>query len=224
MVAGTSVEHVHVHVGPRARCEPFEEVVYELGLQVANLWRFHLQVHNRVRTTAEIDSGDGERLIHRHHEIARTIDAFPVAQRLQERLAERDTDIFDRVVLVDVEIALGLQREIEAAVAREQLQHVIEEADAGADVVASLAVNGQPSLDLGLSCPPIERRAALHRACLVAITDSSASMAALVCSRMPVVIRTHPGVAGSFERSRTWILRADSASMNGVTSPTRTRT
>src|SRR4030095_3081769 len=193
-------------------------------MQLAHLCRFLLQVHDRVRTSAQIDGGESERLVHRHHEVARAIDAFPVAERLAERLAERDAYVLHRVVLVNVEIALCLQREIEAAVACEQLEHVIEEANTGADAVAPLPINGQPPFDVGLGRSPIECCAALHCACLAAITDSSASMAALVCSRMPVVIRTHPGVAGSFERSRTWIRRADSAWMNGVVSPTRTRT
>src|SRR5262245_14789489 len=203
MVARAAVEHFYVYVGSRTRREAIEKVVYEFGLQVANLWRLHLQVHDGVRASTQIDGGDGERLVHWHHEVAGAIDALPVAERFQQRVAERDADIFNGVVLIDVEIALRLQREIEAAVPREQLQHVIEEADAGADGVASLAVNGQPPFDPRLRGSPIECCRALHRASFAAITDSRASTAALVCSRTPVVIRTHPGVAGSFDRSRT---------------------
>ena len=122
----------------------------------------------------------------------------------EHRLAEHDADVLDGVVLVDVEIAGRLQRQIEAAVAREQLQHVIEETDAGADVVAAAAVDRQRPLICVSVVSPIERRCSAHR-CLAATTDSSASIAASVCSIMPAVIRMHPGVAGSFERSRTWI-------------------
>ena len=83
-----------------------------------------------MRPAAEIDRRDGERLVHRHDEVAGAVDALAVAERLQHRLAERDADVLDGVVLIDVEVARRLQREIEAAVTREQLQHVIEEADA----------------------------------------------------------------------------------------------
>ena len=58
-------------------------------------------------------------------------------------LAEHDADVFDGVVLIHVEIARRLQRQIEAAVPREQLQHVIEEADAGRDRRTSRAVEDQ---------------------------------------------------------------------------------
>ena len=77
----------------------------------------------------------------------------------ERRLAEHDADVLDRVVLIDVEVAGRVQRQVEAAVPREQLEHVIEEADAGADVVAALAVDDQPSADLRLGRLPIERGA-----------------------------------------------------------------
>ena len=69
---------------------------------------------------------------------------------LANKLAEHDADVFDGVVLVDVEIAVGVKLQIEAAVLGEQLQHVIEEADAGGDVVAAAAFDLERAADLGL--------------------------------------------------------------------------
>ena len=80
-----------------------------------------------MRPAAEIDRRDRERLVHRHHEVAGAVDAAAVAERLRHRLAERDAEILDGVVLVDVEIAGRLHRQVEPAVRREQLQHVVEE-------------------------------------------------------------------------------------------------
>ena len=54
------------------------------------------------------------------------------------------------MVLVDVEIALTRELEIEAAVAREQLEHVIEEANAGRDLVFAGALDGERQIDLRL--------------------------------------------------------------------------
>jgi hypothetical protein len=55
-----------------------------------------------------------------------------------------------RVVVVDVQVALGAQRDVDQAVAAELLQHVVEEADAGVDVVDAGAVEvdggGDPRL------------------------------------------------------------------------------
>ena len=62
-------------------------------------------------------------------------DALPVAERFRERGAQRQPDILGGVVLVDVQVAVAVQGQVEQAVARQLLEHVVEEADAGADVV-----------------------------------------------------------------------------------------
>ena len=67
---------------------------------------------------------------------------------------------------------MAAQLQVEPAMAREQLQHVIEEADPGADVVAALAVEREPQRDLCLGGLPVDRgsphrtssSAAMHRA------------------------------------------------------------
>ena len=64
-------------------------------------------------------------------QLASAQDSFLVSERLVESLTKYDADILDRMVLVDLQIAQRLQFEVEAAVVREQLQHVIKEADAG---------------------------------------------------------------------------------------------
>ncbi len=66
---------------------------------------------------------------------------------LREQLPEHDADVFHGVVLVHVQIAVGVQLQIEAAVLGEQLQHVVEEADAGGDLVAAAAFDLQRAAD-----------------------------------------------------------------------------
>ena len=86
-------------------------------------------------------------------------------------------------------------RQIERAVAREQLEHVIEKADAGPHLIPALAVEAERQRDLRLGRPPIDYRAA-HR------TSSITAMARCVCSTMPVAMRSEPAQPGSVERSR----------------------
>ena len=57
-----------------------------------------------------------------------------VAERLLEGLPEHEPDILDRVVIVDVDVALGLDRQVEEPVLGEQRQHVVEKRDPGADL------------------------------------------------------------------------------------------
>ena len=101
---------------------------------------------------------------------------FRSPSALRHRLAERDAEILDGVMLIDVEIAGGVDLQVEAAVPREQLQHVIEKADAGADVVAALAFERERQRDLRLGRSSIDYRAA-HR------TSSNARRCSAACAR-----------------------------------------
>ena len=73
-----------------------------------------------------------------------------VAERLAQRLAEHDRGVLDRVVGVDVGVALGLDGEVDQRVPRERGQHVVVEADAGGDVGAAGAVEVDLDEDLRL--------------------------------------------------------------------------
>ena len=66
-----------------------------------------------------------------------------VAERLTERLAEADGDVFDRVVRVDVEVAGRGDSQVEATVLADLIEHVVVERDAGRD----LGVAGAVELD-----------------------------------------------------------------------------
>ena len=98
-----------MHVGARALGEAVEEVVDQLGLEIADAADLELQVDDGMDAAAEIDRRDAERLVHRHDEVAGAVDAAAVAERLRDRFAERDADVFDGVMLIDVEVAGGVE-------------------------------------------------------------------------------------------------------------------
>ncbi len=91
-----------------------------------------------------------QRLVHRHMHVGVAGDALHVAERLLHRLAERDADVLGGVVVVDMQVALGLDRDVDARVPRQQIEHVVEEADAGRNVAAAGAVEVDRDLDVGL--------------------------------------------------------------------------
>lgn len=68
-----------------------------------------------------------------------------------QRLAERESYVFGGMVLVHVQIALCLDGEVEASVARQTVEHVVEEPDSGADVSATRAVQVEDHLNLTLA-------------------------------------------------------------------------
>src|ERR1035437_9933270 len=136
-----------MQVGAGVMYEAVEEILSELGLQIANEAHLDEIFVDQGGASAEIDGYHGEGLVHGQDEVAGAVDALAIAEGFGEQLAEHDADVFHGVVLVHVEIALGLQGEVEAAVLGEQLQHVVEEANAGRDVIASAALDFQGAGD-----------------------------------------------------------------------------
>ena len=57
-----------------------------------------------------------------------------------QRLAHHDPDVFNRVVLIDIDIAFGLDRQVEEAMFRQQFQHVIKKPDGRVDLPLPAAV------------------------------------------------------------------------------------
>ena len=86
-------------------------------------------------------------------------DALHVAERLLDRLAERDADILGGVVVVDMQVALGLDRDVDARMPRQQVEHMVEKADAGRDVGHAGAVEVDGDLDVGFLGLALDRGA-----------------------------------------------------------------
>ena len=71
-----------------------------------------------------------------------------VAERLVDRHAERDADVLDGMMGVDGEIAIGLDVEIDDAVACDLVEHVIQKRDSGGEGGHAAAVEIDGDRDL----------------------------------------------------------------------------
>src|SRR5438132_3818482 len=98
-------------------------------------------------------------------------------------------------MLIDIQVARCVDRQVEGAVPREQFEHVIEEANARLHVVPAFAVEADGERDLRFGRSAVDYGAA-HKA------SSRTSMNRRVCSTMPVATRRQPSQPGSVERSR----------------------
>ena len=78
-----------------------------------------------------------------------TADAFFVAERARERLAERDAAILDRVMRVHLEVAPAAQFQVHRRMFGEQREHVVEKRDAGFDRGFSPAIEVEADGDAG---------------------------------------------------------------------------
>ena len=141
--------------------ERLEGMLDELERQPADALAAERQVDHRVRPATDIDDGRGDRLVHRARRRRRTGGCparSPSASR--ERRPEDERDVLDGVVLVDLEVAVRLDREVEEAVVRERAQEVVVEADPGVDGRVAGAVEPEGDGDVGLAGGPGDRHAA----------------------------------------------------------------
>src|SRR5262245_47013836 len=114
MMTRSSVHHFGMKVGSTVMDEAVEEIVQQFDLEVADEPGLNQIAIHECRATAEIDSDNRERLIHRQDEVAGAIDAFAISERFGEQLAHDDAAVFYCVVLVDVEVTGGVQGEVKA--------------------------------------------------------------------------------------------------------------
>ena len=145
--------------------EGLEPFIHQLGIEGADLVAAKLDPEYQEWPARYVDGDASQRFVHGHVHVGIAGDAPHVAQRLLDGLAERDSDIFGSVVLVDVQVASGLDGEVDPGVACEEIEHVVEEADPGLDRgrAAAVEIDGNRnvgllgnSFDLGLAhpCPP----------------------------------------------------------------------
>ena len=146
---------------PRVGHRP-EELLGEIGVEVANALRGKPCVEGRVRPAGEIDRAGRARLVHGKHRVTEAPDARTVTQRLVDGLPEHDAGVLDGVVRARLEVALGLHVEVEPTVAGERVEEVIEEADPGGARALSGAVEGERERHVGLACGAVNVRGSAH--------------------------------------------------------------
>jgi len=137
-----------MNVGLCGLRETLKKIFHQFDLEIANAFGSNLCLYDATRPAAKIYSGSGERFVHGHQEITGAHNAALAAEGSLQGFAQRDADIFDRVMLVHVKIAVGVHLQIKRAVPCDQLEHVVEEADSGSDASLSASVQVQLQADV----------------------------------------------------------------------------
>ena len=149
MVVVAAIEVLDVQRDPGVLGEGLEELAEQLAVHLADLAAREGHLPHQIGPAGNVDGATRHRLVHRQVDVGIAGDALHVAERLADGLAQRDADILHRVVLVDVEVALCLDRQVDQAVAGDLVQHVVEEADAGLDSPLAGAVEVDGDRDVG---------------------------------------------------------------------------
>ena len=103
----------------------------QLGIESTDFGAGDMEVGFQVASAGEVKGAENQGFVHGNDGVAVAGDAGFVADGLFQGRAEGDADIFNGVVVVDVEIAFGGDADTEQAVAGDLGEHVVEEADAG---------------------------------------------------------------------------------------------
>src|SRR5258706_13441638 len=120
--------------------EALEKFDEQIDVEIADAGAREVDVIRQSWPAGEVDHHSRQRLIQRHIGMAVAANADFVADRLRNRLAEGDADVFDGVMRIDMQIARCLQLDIDHAVARALEDHLIEKGHAGIKLRLALAV------------------------------------------------------------------------------------
>ena len=126
-----------------------EEFAHQIDVEAPDRRAGEIDAEHEARTPGKVNDDARQRLVERHVGVAVASQPFLVAERRGQRLPQRNTDVFDGVMRVDVQVALGLDLEVELPVTRHLLEHVIEEGNAACETALAAAVEIETDAHLG---------------------------------------------------------------------------
>lgn len=162
VMAVLSVMQHEVQIHQRVRGDRFPEDRHQLAIELADLLRWKINTKHERHAATQIDSRGDQRFFHRQRDAAVAHDPLLVTERFGQRFAETDAGVLDRVMMIDVQVPLRLDREVHQRVLGEQRQHVIEEADSGVDLSLAGAVEIKRQVDGGFGGLPVNISGAWH--------------------------------------------------------------
>jgi hypothetical protein len=139
---------VDVQRDARVVHETAEELDRQVDVERADPRACERHVEFEARPAREVDHDARQRLVERHVRMAVAADALAVADRLRDGLTERDADILDRVVIVDMRVAMRFDLEIDQTVSRDLVEHMVEKRHAGGQLLLAGAVEIELHTDL----------------------------------------------------------------------------
>src|ERR1035441_6793985 len=104
---GPAVHGFHMDISASAACESFKKVGHQLRLQIPHQARADLGIDCEGGASTQINGRDSKSLVHWHQKISGTQNATLVTKGTIETLSQSDPNIFNRVVLVDIEISIA---------------------------------------------------------------------------------------------------------------------
>src|SRR5208282_4889058 len=116
VVRRAAIENAQMHIGARGLRKALEKVLHQFGLKIADAFCEEFCLDDAKTAATKIDSGRSKGFVHGHQEITGAENAFFIAEGGVDGFAEGNAHVLDSVVLVHMQVALGGEAEIKAAV------------------------------------------------------------------------------------------------------------
>ena len=149
MVIVFTIEVFNVQAHAAIARQRLKELFEQLCVHIADLVALEIHFPDKIRSLAEIDGGAAERLIHWQLGMAIARDACKITKRFLDRLTDYNARIFNRMVSINVKVALRFHRKINEGMAPARIQHMIEETNTGGDIRHSRAIEVYGHFDVG---------------------------------------------------------------------------
>ncbi len=156
VVGVAPVENLHVDIRGGVDGKTTQKFLHQLEGKKADRLHAARRAVLQVRPPAEIDHRAAKRLVHRNMRGPVPADAALVAKRPGKRTAQRDADILDSVVKIDLDIPVGHDLQVEEAMPREEREHVVEERNLRGNAALPRAVEREPDGDAGFGSVAFE--------------------------------------------------------------------
>src|ERR1700722_5971109 len=150
VMAVRTVKGLDVQRDPGVASEGLEKFAHEVRIETADFLRRKLGPEDEERPARHVERNPRQRLVHRQQAIRVASQASLVAERFRQSLTERDAHILDRMVIVDVAIALGTNFDVDKGMPRQLVEHMIEETNPGCNIGKARPIEVEANLDARL--------------------------------------------------------------------------
>ena len=146
-IDATQLVYVYRHHG--VVDQAMEKLAEQVHIKTANHGAGEFHVVSQTWATRQIQHHAAQGFVQRHLAVAIAAYAHFVAYGLLQGLAQGDADVFNGVVVINVQIAFASDVHVYHAVAADLIEHVFQERDAGIKTTDAFTIQIDADTDLG---------------------------------------------------------------------------
>ena len=126
-----------------------EKLAQQVHVKISDTRPGVIDMVDKAGTPGQIDHRTRQRFVQRDIGMPIPIQSGLVPDRLRKRLTENDSDVFDSVVCIDLQISLRSDVQIHHAMACNLREHMVKKRNSGGELVVTRSIQIQPQADAG---------------------------------------------------------------------------